>query len=36
MRKSKFNSGQKLIKVNLDTLPTYLKVYKTKYINWLE
>ena len=36
MRKSKFNSGQKLKKVNLDTLPTYLKINKNKYINWLE
>ena len=36
MRESKFNSGQKLEKVNLDTLPAYLKINKNKYINWLE
>ena len=36
MRKSKFSSGQKLKKVNLDILPNYLKDNKNKYINWLE
>ena len=36
MRKSKFSSGQKLEKVNLDVLPNYIKDNKLKYIDWLE
>ena len=36
MKKSKFNSGQKLEKINLDMLPTYLQNNKEKFIKWLE
>jgi len=36
MKKSKFSSGQKLEKVNLDVLPNYIKDNKLKYIDWLE
>jgi beta-1,4-mannosyl-glycoprotein beta-1,4-N-acetylglucosaminyltransferase len=36
MKKSKFTSGLKLKKINIDILPTYLQINKEKYIKWLE
>ena len=36
MKKSKFTSGLKLEKINIDILPTYLQINKEKYIKWLE
>ena len=36
MRKSKFTSGQKLVKVNLNLLPNYLSDNKNKYKDWLD
>ena len=36
MRKSKFTSGQKLEKVNLNVLPNYLSDNKNKYKDWLD
>jgi beta-1,4-mannosyl-glycoprotein beta-1,4-N-acetylglucosaminyltransferase len=36
MKASKFSSGQKLEKIDVDILPKYLRENKNKYLNWLE
>jgi beta-1,4-mannosyl-glycoprotein beta-1,4-N-acetylglucosaminyltransferase len=36
MKNSKFNKGQKLEKVNCNTLPNYLNINQNKYKDWLD
>ena len=36
MRKNKFDKGNKLKKIDLDSLPSYISENKNKFINWIE